>query len=219
MATNLENSRSEEAEPDESTSMDRSQLINLPNILTISRICLTVLFLGMLFADNWYGRSVAFVVFCAASLTDLYDGRLARSRAQVTRFGTFMDPLADKILVTSALVALVVSRVVYFWLVVPIVVRDVLITGMRMYGAYHGRQMEASRLAKWKTTAQLCTVVVILFAMGMQELTGQLAFGGFTVEANWISALSNSLMGAVLLLTLLSGFHYFFRAGYSYNES
>ena len=115
MATNLENSRRQEApsverhRPAESTSMDRSQLINLPNILTISRICLTVLFLGMLFADNWYGRSVAFVVFCAASLTDLYDGRLARSRAQVTRFGTFMDPLADKILVTSALVALVVS--------------------------------------------------------------------------------------------------------------
>ena len=199
--------------------MNRSELINLPNILTISRIFLTVLFLGFLFADTWYWRSMAFVVFGLASLTDLYDGRLARSRAQVTGFGTFMDPLADKILVTSALVAFVLSRLVNSWLVVPIVMRDVLITGMRLYGVYHGRQMETSRLAKWKTTVQLVAVVVILFVTGLQEVLGEFNYCYLPMEAAWVPVLFNSLVATVLLLTLLSGVHYFYRAGFSFNES
>ena len=199
--------------------MNRSERINLPNILTISRIFLTVLFLGFLFADTWYWRSMAFVVFGLASLTDLYDGRLARSRAQVTGFGTFMDPLADKILVTSALVAFVLSRLVNSWLVVPIVMRDVLITGMRLYGVYHGRQMETSRLAKWKTTVQLVAVVVILFVTGLQEVLGEFNYGYLPMEAAWDPVLFNSLVATVLLLTLLSGVHYFYRAGFSFNES
>ena len=199
--------------------MNWTQLINLPNVLTISRIFLTVLFLGVLFADTWYWRSMAFVVFGLASLTDLYDGRLARSRSQVTSFGTFMDPLADKILVTSALVAFVLGRLVNSWLVMPIVARDVLITGMRLYGVYHGRQMEISRLAKWKTAAQLCAVVVILFVTGLQEVLGQFNYGGLPMEGGWVPVLFNGLVATVLLLTLLSGFHYFFLSGYSYNES
>jgi CDP-diacylglycerol--glycerol-3-phosphate 3-phosphatidyltransferase len=199
--------------------MNRSEFINLPNILTISRIFLTVLFLGFLFADTWYWRSMAFVVFGLASLTDLYDGRLARSRAQVTGFGTFMDPLADKILVTSALVAFVLSRLVNSWLVVPIVMRDVLITGMRLYGVYHGRQMETSRLAKWKTTVQLVAVVVILFVTGLQEVLGEFNYDYLPMEAAWVPVLFNSLVATVLLLTLLSGLHYFYRAGFSFNES
>ena len=130
----------------------KSEIFNLPNTLTISRICLTPLFLALMFAEDWYLRSLAVVVFAIASLTDLYDGRLARTRNAVTEFGSFMDPLADKILVTSALIALVLSRIVHFWLVIPIVVRDVLITGMRLRGAYHGHQMETSRLGQERHT-------------------------------------------------------------------
>lgn len=199
--------------------MNWNQLVNLPNVLTVSRIILTVLFLGVLFADTWYWRSMAFVIFGVASLTDLYDGRLARSRSQVTSFGTFMDPLADKILVTSALVAFVLGRMVHSWLVVPIIVRDVLITAMRLYGVYHGHQMETSRLARWKTAAQLCTVVVILFVTGLQEVMGRFNYGGLPMDGEWIPVLFNGLVATVLLLTLLSGFHYFLRSGYSYNES
>ena len=200
--------------------MRRREIINLPNALTISRICLTPVFLALLFAEDWYLRSMAVVVFAVASLTDLYDGRIARTQNSVTEFGRFMDPLADKILVTSALIALVLSRIVHFWLVVPIVVRDVLITGMRMRGAYHGRQMETSRLAKWKTTVQLLTVVIILLLIGLQEIVGRFAwFGSLPLDGRWIPPLTNGLMAAVLFLTLLSGLHYFLRAGVPYNES
>jgi CDP-diacylglycerol--glycerol-3-phosphate 3-phosphatidyltransferase len=184
--------------------------MNLPNLLTLSRIALTPLFLGMLFAESWYLRSSACVVFAIASLTDFYDGRLARSKHVETDFGRFMDPLADKILVTSALVALVWSRLVHVWLVAPIVVRDIVITAMRAHAAYRGRPLETTRLAKWKTMTQLVTVIIILFVAGLQETLGR--FGsptGTAPEWTWLPFLSNGLMGTVLVLTLLSGLHYF----------
>lgn len=192
--------------------MNRSELINLPNCLTISRICLTPLFLMMLLSDAWFWRSMALVVFGIASLTDFYDGRLARSGNRVTAFGRFLDPLADKILVTSALVAFVWGRMVNFWLVAPVVVRDVLITGVRLYGLYHGRQMVTSRLAKWKTAVQLVSIVVILLLTSMQEFLDRFGQdGALALEEEWIPLLTNGLMGAVLFLTLLSGVHYLFR--------
>ena len=123
-----------------------------------------------------------------------------------------MDPLADKILVTSALVAFALGRIVNAWIVVPIVIRDVIITGMRMYGLYQGRLMETSRLAKWKSTVQLVTVIVILTLVGLQEVAGYYEWGVQAAWA-WLPLLSNGLMAAVLVLTLMSGFHYFFRAG------
>lgn len=199
--------------------MSRREIVNVPNLLTISRIFLTPLFLAMLFADTWYWRSMACVVFVLASVTDFYDGRMARSRNRVTEFGRFMDPLADKILVTSAMIALMLGRMVHFWLVLPIVARDIIITGMRVYGVYHGRQMETSRLAKWKTFAQLLTVVIILVAIGIQELFGRFEWEPvFPLHGSVISTLSNGLMAAVLLLTLASGFHYFLRSGYAYRS-
>ena len=184
--------------------------MNLPNLLTLSRIALTPLFLGMLFAESWYLRSSACVVFAIASLTDFYDGRLARSKHVETDFGRFMDPLADKILVTSALVALVWSRLVHVWLVAPIVVRDIVITAMRAHAAYRGRPLETTRLAKWKTMTQLVTVIIILFAVGLQETIGRFgSSAGATPEWTWLPFLTNGLMGTVLVLTLLSGLHYF----------
>ena len=190
--------------------LHKRAIVNLPNLLTLSRIVLTPLFIGLLFAELWYLRTSAVVVFALASATDLLDGRLARARDEVTEFGRFMDPLADKILVTSALIALVWWRLVHFWLVVPIVVRDILITAMRMYGAYHGRQMETSRLAKWKTMSQLVTVIVILLIIGLQETVGRFSETGTSpVEWTWVPFLTNGLMATVLLLTLLSGLHYF----------
>ena len=114
--------------------MERRDVYNLPNFLTALRIVLTPVFLLLLFADTWYWKSLAFVVFSAASLTDFYDGQLARKGNQETALGRFLDPLADKILVTSALIALALNRMVNVWLVVPIVGRDILITGMRLYG-------------------------------------------------------------------------------------
>ena len=200
--------------------MDRYKFVNWPNFLTILRICLTPLFMVLLFAEVWYWKSLAFVVFSAAALTDFYDGKLARSRNNVTAFGRFLDPLADKILVTSALIAFVWGRMVHFWLVVPIIVRDIVITGLRLYSIYHGRQMATSRLAKWKTAVQLFTVAVILFIMGLQEFLGRFHWdAALPLDGTRMQFLSNGLMAAVLLLTLLSGIHYLFRSSFFYNKS
>ncbi|MDA0334694.1 MAG: CDP-diacylglycerol--glycerol-3-phosphate 3-phosphatidyltransferase [bacterium] len=195
------------------TANGRSTIVNLPNILTVSRIFATPLFLLMLFAETPIWRGGAVIVFLLASLTDLYDGRMARARDCVTEFGRFMDPLADKVLVTSALVALALERIVSAWLVAPIVVRDVVITGMRMYGLFQGRMMETSRLAKWKTTVQLITVIILLTLVGLQELAAYYEWDGLQAARVWLPSLSNGMMVAVLGLTLMSGFHYFFRTG------
>ncbi|MBT4496745.1 MAG: CDP-diacylglycerol--glycerol-3-phosphate 3-phosphatidyltransferase [Gemmatimonadetes bacterium] len=200
--------------------MSKHHIINLPNCLTLLRIALTPLFLLMLFADLWYWKSMAFVVFVVASLTDFFDGRLARSGNQVTSFGRFLDPLADKILVTSALIAFVFDQMVNLWLVIPIVMRDILITILRLYGIYHGRQMVTSRFAKWKTVVQLFTVVFLLFIIGLQETLGRFSGdGAFFLDGARIQILANGLMVAVLLLTILSGCHYFSRSGFFYKES
>ena len=198
--------------------MKRREIINWPNFLTLSRICLTPLFLVMLSAEIWYWRSAAFVVFAAAALTDFYDGKLAREGNKVTSVGRFLDPLADKILVTSALVAFAWARLVHVWLVVPIIVRDVVITVMRLYGIYRGRQLVTTRLAKWKTAVQFFTVVVILFTVGLQELLGHFNREG-ALPPEGIQVLTNGLMATVLLLTVLSGFHYLLRGSFSYNKS
>jgi CDP-diacylglycerol--glycerol-3-phosphate 3-phosphatidyltransferase len=186
--------------------------VNLPNILTVSRVFATPLFLAMLFADTPEWRAGAIVVFLLASLTDLYDGRLARARDCVTEFGRFMDPLADKVRVTSALVAFALGRIVSIWIVAPIIVRDVVITGMRMYGLYQGRMMETSRLAKWKTMAQLVAVILILLGLGLQDVAVVYEWD-LQIGPSWLPVVSNGLMAGVLLLTLMSGLHYFFRTG------
>ncbi len=200
--------------------MDRREIFNLPNCLTALRIALTPIFLLLLFADTWYWQSLAFVVFSAASLTDLYDGKLARAGNQETPLGRFLDPLADKILVTSALVALALNKMVNFWIVLPIVGRDILITGIRLYGLSRGKQMVTTRLAKWKTVAQLITVLFILLVIGVEETVERFAANSsFFLDDQLIQLLANVLLAGVLLLTLLSGFHYLFRATFSYKES
>ena len=200
--------------------MTKSKIINLPNFLTLLRIALTPLFLFLLFAESWYWKSLAVVVFGAASLTDFYDGRLARSNNQVTALGRFLDPLADKILVTSALIAFVFDQMVNLWLVVPIVLRDILITGLRLYGLYRGRQLITSRFAKWKTALQLFSVVCLLFIIGLQEVVGRFNGGEpFLLDGMHFQLLANGLMVAVLLLTVLSGFHYLLADHFSGKKS
>ena len=100
--------------------------MNVPNQLTVARFVLTIVFLGVLFSEIPYYQTVSLGLFVIASLTDYYDGKIARRDHLITDFGKLMDPLADKILVTSALVALALARIVHYWIIVPIIVRDVL---------------------------------------------------------------------------------------------
>jgi CDP-diacylglycerol---glycerol-3-phosphate 3-phosphatidyltransferase len=200
--------------------MSSRKIANLPNLLTLLRIVLTPIFLVMLFAGTWYGKGVAFVVFSIASVTDYFDGRLARSGNQVTAVGRFLDPLADKILVTSALIAFVFDHMVSFWLVVPIVVRDIAITGLRIYGLSGGRQMVTSKFAKWKTAVQLFAVIFLLLLTGVEDVVRRFnPETEFVLGPERISVLANTLVAAVLLLTVLSGVQYLTRPSFSREES
>ena len=184
-----------------------SKSINIPNALTASRILLTPVFMACLFANGWGWKWAALLVFTIASLTDLYDGYLARRGNSVTTLGRFLDPLADKILASAALIAFVVVDLVEIWLVIVIVGRDILVTGFRMYSLYNGRQVVTSKLAKWKTTAQLTVIFLILTYVSVESTLRRFAYDG--LEEVWVSGVLNGLVGFVALLTVISAVRYF----------
>ena len=184
-----------------------SKSINIPNALTASRILLTPVFMACLFASGWGWKWAALMVFTIASLTDLYDGYLARRGNSVTTLGRFLDPLADKILASAALIAFVVVGLVEMWLVAVIVGRDVLVTGFRMYALYNGRQVVTSKLAKWKTTAQLTVIFLILTYVSVASTLRRFAYD-WLLDESWSFGLLNGLVGIVALLTVISAVHY-----------
>lgn len=184
--------------------------INLPNFLTVSRILLTPIFLALIFAERWYCQNLALFIFLLASLTDLYDGRLARRGGDVTEVGRFLDPLADKILVSSALISLGKLGVVEMWLVVVILVRDVVITILRMYAIHRNRPVVTSTLAKWKTSIQMTTILVILACMNVKTVLVELGSATTFLDGQWSYWFFNGLIGTAMLLTLISGLRYLF---------
>ena len=193
--------------------------INISNILTISRIMVIPIIVACIYLKSpWYGW-IAFILFCIASITDYFDGKLARENNDVTTLGRFLDPLADKILVTSALIAFVVNRLVVWWLIVPIIMRDIYVTFMRLRSIRRGGVMKTSRLAKWKTAAQLVVVIALLFLLGFQELV--LLFSGSQFDGlgdDQVYLFANIAMALVLVLTMISGLHYAFYAKYSFGR-
>jgi len=182
-------------------------MINLPNALTASRILLTPVFLMLILSQGLYQQNLALAVFVLASLTDLYDGRVARKSGGITKFGRFMDPLADKILISSALIVFVMLDIIEMWLVVVILARDVVITTLRSYAIYQGKQVITSKLAKWKTTLQLIVVLIILIFINVRT-----ALTRFDPEpaplGSWSYGVLNGLMAVVALITVLSGVRY-----------
>lgn len=130
--------------------------MNLPNSLTLSRIFLVPLLLVVLLTGNFPNREFwGLVVFLAAAATDYFDGYLARRRQQVTNFGKLFDPLADKLLISSCLIALVQLEAAPAWIVVLIVGREFAVTGLRSIAASNGITVAASRMGKWKMVSQV----------------------------------------------------------------
>jgi len=148
--------------------------MNVPNILTIFRILLTPVFIICLFYNHPFSQLWALVIFIVASITDAYDGYYARKYDQVTRQGKFLDPLADKILVSSAFISFAVIGVVEYWMVALIIFRDLIVTGLRMTMEYQGFSLLTSRIAKAKTTTQITVIIFILLFLG---------FRGFTIDS------------------------------------
>lgn len=144
--------------------------MNLPNKLTFIRLVLAVPFIYFLQESNAEGfvyRMIAFALFVVASLTDFFDGYLARKYNLVTDFGKLMDPLADKILVISALVLFVELRYIPAWMSIIVIAREFLISGIRMLAAAKGEVIPAGKLGKYKTTSQMI-VILIMIIVGNQ---------------------------------------------------
>ena len=138
--------------------------MNLPNKLTVLRTALIPVFLVFLYTDFW-GKANAYIavaVFVIASLTDLLDGKIARKYNLVTNFGKFMDPLADKLLVCSALIALVGLGKVPAWIVIIIIAREFIISGLRLVASDSGVVIAASYWGKFKTTFQMAMIIGLI---------------------------------------------------------
>jgi CDP-diacylglycerol--glycerol-3-phosphate 3-phosphatidyltransferase len=139
------------------------------NQLTILRIILVPVFVILLMqADPWL-KLIGVIVFLVASLTDIYDGYHARKYGQITRLGAFLDPLADKFLITAAFLIYVWLGYLALWMVLLVTLRDVVVTGLRVYAEYKDRPVVTSREAKYKTLAQNLFAYIIMLFMLLKE--------------------------------------------------
>ena len=139
--------------------------MNLPNKLTVMRVILIPFFVAALLYDNGSSqtmRIVANVIFIVASLTDLFDGKIARKYNLVTNFGKFMDPLADKLLVCSALICLIQLGQLPAWVVIIIISREFIISGFRLVAADNGIVIAASYWGKFKTVSQMFMIIFLI---------------------------------------------------------
>ena len=140
--------------------------MNLPNKLTVLRVIMIPFFVAALLYDggaNQNMRYVAAALFIIASLTDMLDGKIARKYNLVTNFGKFMDPLADKLLVCSALICMIELRELPAWMVIIIISRECIISGFRLVASDNGVVIAASYWGKFKTTFQMIGVVLLIF--------------------------------------------------------
>jgi len=170
--------------------------MNLPNKITLARICMIPLmvivpFLGIegkidIFGGLTYSNLITVIIFLVASITDFFDGYLARKNNLVTTFGKFLDPIADKLLVLSALLMLVEAGVIPAWIPIIIAAREFIVSGIRMLAAGEGNVIAASWLGKVKTVSQM---IAIIFAF-----LGTNSFGDF---------LTKDLMGSELIINVL----------------
>lgn len=147
--------------------------MTLANRLTLMRLALIPVFMGFMIDDSLWTRLLALIIFVSASITDWYDGVIARRTGTVTVIGTFLDPLVDKTLIAAALVGFVELRElrVPAWMVVLIITREFLITGLRSLAAVRGTVLAADKAGKWKTTSQMVAIITILVILILNALS------------------------------------------------
>jgi CDP-diacylglycerol--glycerol-3-phosphate 3-phosphatidyltransferase len=184
--------------------------MNLPNSITMTRIIMIPLFLWILSPHfPWQGPNgtqelLASVLFVLASITDGLDGYLARKRGQITTMGMLLDPLADKIMVTAAIIALVAYSpdIVKVWIAVVIIGREFLISGLRSIASSEGFTITASELGKLKTVTQIVSVVLVILA----HRWNQLQFGVLVIPVRWIAI---AAVYFTVLVSTISAIDYF----------
>ena len=177
--------------------------MNLPNKITICRIIATPVFLfflvpgwfGQFLGINQWGRYAAAAIFVFAALTDMLDGRLARKYNMISELGKFLDPIADKLLVTSALIALISTDNLSVWIVFIIVAREFIVSGLRLVAASKGVVIAADKWGKLKTIVQIIAIVAILLNNYPFSLISDFPFGMV-------------FMYIAVALTIISGVNY-----------
>jgi len=185
--------------------------MNLPNQLTVSRLVLTVVFVAVT-AVPWAGAfTLGLVLFSVASLTDWLDGKIARERNLVTAFGQLMDPLADKVLMAAAFVTLMEHRLMPGWLVISILAREFMVTGLRLVAGARGAVLAADKLGKQKTIWQIVTACYLLVYLATREETLAFARPLFDAPAAGFSVIHPLLLALTLVTTVYSGLAYFWK--------
>ena len=180
--------------------------MTVPNILTVFRIFLTPFFVYCLFADINNAYLFALLIFIVASITDAYDGYYARKYDVVTESGKFLDPLADKILVSSAFISFAVLGLIELWMVGLIIFRDIFITALRMIMKRNNRTLVTSNIAKSKTTAQLTLIIFILSFLVFNNMNGVFLSSIFDLVSNYNLVYNLTLF--VSLFTIFTGYKY-----------
>ena len=165
--------------------------MNLPNKLTLLRVFMIPFFVVFMLTDlgGSYGKYIALAIFIAASLTDMLDGKIARKYNLVTNFGKFMDPLADKLLVSAAMICLVEMGRIPAWVVIIIISREFIISGFRLIASDNNVVIAASYWGKFKTTFQMIMVCLMLVLVP---------------TVRWMVILTDVIMWIALILTVVS---------------
>jgi CDP-diacylglycerol--glycerol-3-phosphate 3-phosphatidyltransferase len=175
--------------------LNRQQILSLPNGLTIIRVLAIPVILLLLFYSGQIYQLIAALLFLSAAVTDTLDGYLARRRGIVTTLGKFLDPLADKLLIVTALIALIPARGIPFWMVIVIVGREIAVTGLRGIAASQDIVISSSALGKYKTVFEVGSIYFII-------LNGDY----FSIDFHLIGIV---LLWVAMGLAVISGIDYF----------
>ena len=179
-------------------------MLTLPNILTLSRILAVPILVFLLWKPSWFDYGITFVLYCLVGLTDYFDGYLARAKGTVSRLGVFLDPIADKIMVGAVIMMLVSTRnssgapIIHSFHLIPamvILLREIIVSGLREFLAGLQVSVPVSRLAKWKTTFQLVAL-------------GALILAGAVPQWPWVHVVGLISLWAAAVLTLITGWDY-----------
>ena len=179
-------------------------MLSIPNLLTLSRIFAVPILVFLLWKPAPYDYAITFVLYCVVGITDYFDGYLARAQGRISRLGQFLDPIADKIMVAAVLMMLISSRKanpipeIAGLNIIPalvILLREIIVSGLREYLAPLNVSVPVSRLAKWKTTLQLVAL-------------GALILGGAVPNAPWVHEVGILALWVAAALTLVTGYDY-----------
>jgi CDP-diacylglycerol--glycerol-3-phosphate 3-phosphatidyltransferase len=181
--------------------------MNLPNQLTVSRLVLSIFFVASLSVQFPFNHTLALALFVIATITDYLDGQIARSRNLITDFGKLMDPLADKILTAAAFICLIPYQALPAWVVIVIISREFLITGLRLLAGAKGVVLPAEKLGKHKTAWQMATILFFLLLLAL----GEWNIGRFDLRLSPWNYVGTTMVIVTTVLTVYSGAGYFWK--------